>query len=101
MMIMDMHLKARFVQDIDKLANSGRLPRVDKDEPCNLFQVDVAKPFETVNVDGRFYEVLAQRAFLRTGKNQQGAGIELLGRNHGSHCVEVCVYMGSDDFHPE
>ena len=71
MMVVDVHLQARFIQDIHKLADSGGLPGVDQDEPRNLFYIDVAKPLETVNVDGRFYEIFAKGAFLRAGKNQQ------------------------------
>jgi hypothetical protein len=36
---------------------------------------------------------------LRTWKNQNGMGVELLGRHHGRQGVKVSIGVGGNDFH--
>ena len=79
-----------------KFADAGRLAGVHQDEAFDLIQGHLLHPGEIHEIKAGADEKVPEVALLGAGKDQERLGIELLGRHHGGHGVEIGVEVSGD-----
>ena len=90
----DVHLAAG--GHFGKFADAGGLAGVHQDEAFDLIQGHLLHPGEIHEIKAGADEKVPQVALLGARKDQERLGIELLGRHHGGHGVEIGVEVSGD-----
>ncbi len=79
-----------------EFADAGSLAGVHQDEAFDLLQGHLLHPGEIDEIKAGADEKVPEVALLGARKDQQRLGVELLGRHHGGHGVEIGVEVSGD-----
>ncbi len=96
-MIVDMDVQVRTVDDFPEFPDPVRLAGVDQNQPFDPVQGDLLQLDEIIEVDGGLEKKITQILLLGAGEDQQGLRVEFFGGQHGGQSVEVGVQVRGDD----
>jgi len=98
-MVVQVHLDAGVGEAGGEVADPLGRPGVDDNQGIDPGQVDIFGLLKFIAVKQGLRDEFPDVFFLRSGKGQQGVGIELLGGNHRGQAVEISVQVRGDDAH--
>ena len=99
MVVVDVDEKIGPVQHLGEAADAVPGLGVDEDEARDGREVDILEPRgQDSPCGGRPQKEVAKRPLLRSGEDDPGVRVELLGPHHPGQGIEVGVRMGCDDF---
>ena len=94
MMVVDVDLKAGFVQQVGKFADAAGLAGIHQDQLSDALEVDAVDIYHIEQIYHRIDEKIFQVFFLGTRKDYQSIGIQLLSGKHGGQRVKIGIHVG-------